>query len=172
MQNDDEERDEFMRSLIEHISHELHISEDEVMNNLGIVAVPVGVGQGDQAQQFEKRCEHCDLHNVCDNLEKAISYTKQNMTLRDIVKVTPGITFEEARKEAVDVATQIMNHLISYKGSCFYNNVYNFLSENVNMILTTKNIDSIFSGRAFIIKIQNVIDQTLVNDVIDEYEDH
>ena len=170
MKNDDEKRDEFMRNLIEHISHELNMSEDEVMNNLGIIAVPVGVGQDGQMQQFEKQCGHCELQNVCNNLEKAINHTKQNMILRDIIKLTPGITFEEARKESVEIATQIMNHLVSYKGSCFYNNVFNFLSENVNMILTTKNIDSIFSGRAFIIKIQNVIDQTLVNDATDEEE--
>ena len=48
MKSDDEKRDEFMRNLIEHISHELNMSEDEVMNNLGIIAVPVGVGQDGQ----------------------------------------------------------------------------------------------------------------------------
>jgi len=173
MKNDDEKRDEFMRNLIEHISHELNMPEDEVMNNLGIIAVPVGVGQGDdQIQQFEKQCSHCELNNICNNLEKAINHAKKSMNLRDIIKLTPGITFEEARKESVATATQIMNHLVSYKGSCFYNNVFNFLSENVNMILTTKNIDSIFAGRAFIIKIQNVIDQVLVNDATDEDEEY
>ena len=152
--------DEFMRDILDHISRELGMDKHEVLDNLNEMAHEIS-----HEVKKEKICGGCDFKDVCSGLERSIKDTKENLTLRDVIKATPGMSFEEARKDSIRIANQIMRSLIAYKDTCFYGNVANFLNENISMILTTKNIDSIFCGRAFIMKIQTKIDQELVNDV-------
>jgi hypothetical protein len=160
MDHDRRNEDEFMRDILDHISRELGMDKHEVLDNLNEMAHEIS-----HEVKKEKICGRCDFRDVCSRLEKTIRDTKENLTLRDVIKATPGMNFEEARKDSIRIANQIMSSLIAYKDTCFYGNVANFLNENISMILTTKNIDSIFCGRAFIMKIQTKIDQELVNDV-------
>lgn len=163
MDRDRKNEDEFMRDILDHISRELGMNKHDVLDSLNEMANEIS-----HETKKEKICGRCDFRNVCSGLERSIRDTKENLTLKDVIKATPGMNFEEARKDSIKIANQIMKSIIAYKDTCFYGNVANFLNENINMILTTKNIDSIFTGRAFIVKIQNKIDQELVNDV-DEY---
>lgn len=161
MDHDRKKEDEFMRDILEHISRELGMDKDDVLNSLNEMAHEIT----DEVSNKEKICGRCDFRDVCNRIEISIRDTKENLTLKDVIKATPGMNFEEARKDSIRIANQIMSSLIAYKDTCFYGNVANFLNDNISMILTTKNIDSIFAGRAFIMKIQTKIDQELVNDV-------
>lgn len=160
MDHDRKKEDEFMRDILEHISRELGMDKDDVLNSLNEMAHEIT----DEVKK-EKICERCNFRDVCSRVETSIRDTKENLTLKDVIKATPGMNFEEARKDSIRIANQIMRSLIAYRDTCFYGNVANFLNDNISMILTTKNIDSIFAGRAFIMKIQTKIDQELVNDV-------